>query len=112
MAVSDFNDFDELRAPIDADPERAERVRRKVDELRAQQDRKPTPFYDLPADHFPFTIEYVVDGVVTHSDTVHEAGSLRVPPMSELSPLGLPVSVHMIWPDGTDTWSHPGDDEL
>jgi len=61
----------------------------------------PTAFHDLPAEAFPFTVEFfrVSDRVVMHTVIVHDAGLLRVPSNAELG--GEPVGVRTTYADGT-----------
>lgn len=58
------------------------------------------PFHNLPADRFPFTIEFLrVDTKeVVHTIRVEGAGALVVPPLAQQ--YGVRVSVRVTFPDG------------
>lgn len=62
-------------------------------------------FRGVPPDMFPFTIEYLNSaGAVIHTEQVTAPGVLSVP---NLVDLWGPISVRMLWPDGSVTPQGP-----
>lgn len=56
-------------------------------------------FHDLPADRFPFVIEFLsASGVVVHRQEVPGPGAIKIP---GLAPLFGPVTTRVIFPDGS-----------
>lgn len=59
----------------------------------------PTAFHDLPADKFPFIVEFISSkGMVVHRIEVASPGVVKIP---GLSPLFGPVSTRVTFADGT-----------